>query len=134
MDEERPKSDPFVEDVLKRVPNDVARTLTPRQWEGFREGLRRSLDPARHLIDLRFSIPLYFMRYYLVFILGRDQRGRVERFLQERRRWAGWVAALFLILIGLLALVGLGLLIVFLFHSASRVQFLPDAPSGSTWK
>jgi len=129
MDDQEPKSDPFVEDVLKQVPRDVARTLTPRQWDGFREGLRRSLDPMRHLIDLRFTIPLYFVRYFFVIIVGRDPRGRVQRFLQERRRRASKVMAWLLVMLIIWALVMLGLLIALLFSSALHVQFLPEGGS-----
>lgn len=85
---EMPLGDPYIESILHKVPEKVARELTPEQWEGFREALRRTRDNPRHVFDVRFILPLYFTRIYCIFILGRDTRERVQHVLIERRRHA----------------------------------------------
>ena len=81
-----PLGDPYIEAILHNVPEKVARELSPQQWEGFREALRRARDNPRHTLDLRFILPLYFTRIYCILILGRDTRERVLHILVERRR------------------------------------------------
>jgi len=125
MEDEKPRSDPFVEDVLRCMPKKVARTLTQQQWEGFREAMNRCLDPRRRLIDLRIPIPLYFYRFYLIFILGRDARGRVNRMLYERRRGANIVASIIAFLFFILVIASLGILAYHLIQYVKGVDVIP---------
>ena len=69
---EMPSGDPHIENILEKVPKKVAKTLTPEQWEGFRKALIWARSPTRHLLDLRFILPLYFTRIYCIVIFGKD--------------------------------------------------------------
>ncbi|MEI7894278.1 MAG: hypothetical protein WCI05_14380, partial [Myxococcales bacterium] len=41
---------------------------------------------SRHLVDLRGTIRLFFARYYVVFLFGRDRRTRTVSTEHDRRR------------------------------------------------
>lgn len=72
--------------VLEQLAPELRASLSPAQ----RQGLRRALDaPTKHRrIDLRFTVPLGFTRYYVVFLMGRDRRAATQDVEQERRRSA----------------------------------------------
>ena len=71
----------------------------------------------RHPVNLRFSIPLPFGRYYVTLVAGKEQRG-AERLASERRKHPllsfGNVAVFF----GLGCVCGLALLALFQLASA----------------
>ena len=122
---EMPPGDPYVESVLSRVPEETARTLDPRQWEGLRTALRRSA-PRRHAVDVRFVLPLYFIRLYCVLILGRDRRGRVERVLGERRRRASRFAVAAVLAVVVVALASVVFVLLYMLKSAAGIDIFPD--------
>ena len=129
-----PLGDPYIEGILHNVPERVARELTPEQWEGFREALRRARDNPRHTIDIRFVLPLYFTRIYCIVILGRDTRERVLHVLVERRRKV-FTAVGALVLSGcfLAMLVGT-LAILYIVKTVSGINLIPSFSLLDWWR
>jgi len=123
---EMPPGDPFVENVLRSVPPDVARTLTRSQWDGFRHALTHSRSRRSPLVDVRFVIPLYLLRLYVVFLLGKDRRTTVSRILHDRRArasrlaLAAFLAALFVCLVAVL------FLLLYVLKSAAGIDIFPN--------
>ena len=120
-----PPGDPYVENVLRNLPDEVARTLTAEQVDGFREAMRRTRRKARHIVDLRLLIPLYFARFYCVFIFGKDRRAAVRQVLHERRRQAGLLGLAVFLAIAFLALAGLTFTILYVVKSAADINLFP---------
>jgi hypothetical protein len=80
--------DPFTDTVLAAVPESVRESFTEEQTEALRTALEQVHDSARHLVDVRAVVPLYFLRFYAVFLLGKDQRNKAQEVLLIRRRKA----------------------------------------------
>ncbi len=105
-----------VEEQVRRLPSDIggddrgAPGIAQRSAPG-----GESWD--RHAINLRFSIPLPFGRYYVTLVAGKERRGG-DRLVSERRKHPlltfGNVAVFF----GLGCVCGLALLALFQFVSA----------------
>jgi hypothetical protein len=70
-----------IEGMLRRLPEDIARSLTPRQLEGLDDALR----PARHPVDIRRTLSLGASRYYVVVLAGRERRSP-DRLRAEKAR------------------------------------------------
>lgn len=107
-----PHSDFYAELVLEQVPLHVRSELTPEQLEAIREAVGRSMPRAKHDVDLRFVIPLWFTQYYVVLFAGRDRRRLVREVLVERRGQVGiqctaWGLTALLVLATLFALAAL---------------------------
>lgn len=124
--------DPFVDDVLQAVPPAVRATFTPTQVSALKESLARTrgADRSRHLVDLRFTLSLYWTRFYFVLLCGRDRRQQVRTVQAGRRAAAGQFlrALMVLIILGVLAL-GLTLLVLlglYALKSAWGIDLFPD--------
>lgn len=124
--QEREPQDPFVGAVLRQLGEETLATFTEEQ----RRRLERALVACRplqgHPIDIRGVLPLFFLRFYYVVLLGRDRRRGTARTEHERRRAAGFVTDAIFVLCLLwqgLVVVGLGL---YLLKSAIGIDLLKD--------
>lgn len=124
---EMPSGDPYIENILLKVPPEVAKTLTSEQWNGFREALTLSNRRSRHYLDWRFILPFYFVRLYGIFILGRDRRGRVEHVLHERRKMGKKALGAVLLAAGLAVLLSVALAVLYVLKSAAGIDLFPGA-------
>ncbi len=77
--------------LLERMPADMAKTFTGGQLAA----IERALDdgtPHKKAVDVRFSIPLFRHRAFLVFLAGLERRSP-ERRSQDREKQALWTFA-----------------------------------------
>ncbi len=81
-------ADAFIENLLQSRPQNSSLRLSKAQIEAIRKTCRRFNQRSRHLIDLRFTVPLYFTKLYVVFLLGRDRRKGIRDVILDRRRRA----------------------------------------------
>ncbi len=105
-----------VEEQVRRLPSDIggddrgASDIAQRNAPGGESW-------GRHPVNLRFSIPLPFGRYYVTLVAGKERRS-TDRLASERRKHPlltfGNVAVFF----GLGCVCGLALLALFQFASA----------------
>ena len=70
------------EAFFRRMPKHVCESLTEEQRNAIAEAVRQSWW-SNHLVNLRFSLPLIFKRYYLVLLAGEERRSK-ERLREER--------------------------------------------------
>ena len=66
--------------LLGRVPDEVLSTFTSRQLEALARAVATA--PSRHVIELRASVPLIGVDFYVTLFAGRERRGR-ERLAHE---------------------------------------------------
>jgi len=123
---EMPSGDPYIENILAEVPEDTARTLTTEQWEGIREALRRARDNPRHFLDVRFILPLYFIRLYCIFVFGRDARERVSHLLIERRKRTMAVIGAIILSVVFVALIALALSALYIIKTLAGIDLFED--------
>ncbi len=78
----------FSSRMLANMPADVANSFTQSQLALVQEAYEAD-DSRRHPVDIRFSLPLFGERYYLVLLAGRERRspGRRARDKAKRLLW-----------------------------------------------
>lgn len=74
----------FAEYTISRIPYSVRSTFNESQLGAIREALVAQQRGAKHRLDVRLRIPLFFRAYYIVFFGGRDQRKFVAKLELER--------------------------------------------------
>lgn len=122
--------DPFSENIIANIPLDIRRSFSTEQLNALRAALATAHDRSRHMVDVRTSIPLYFARYYIVFLLGRDLRRATRRTMLERRRDSSQAASftlVFAIIWNILLVLGIiGLITLYVLKSAMGIDIMPD--------
>ena len=90
------RKDPAFEQIFPKIPPEIARTFTEEQLNALKKafGFR---DWNRHPVDIRVSIPIPGIRFYLVLLAGRERRS-YPRLQVSRRMYPLWtpVNALFI--------------------------------------
>ena len=76
--------DPFLSRLLNRMPESMVDSFTDAQLEALRAAM---VNPARHKLDIRLSIPTPFKRFYLVFLAGPERRSKERRIRDGFRLW-----------------------------------------------
>lgn len=79
----RKSKDPFTYHVMKRINPEIRASFTPRQLEAVEEAISEGGREKDYSVNFRGTIPLFFARYYLVMLAGRDRRCGVTR--KERK-------------------------------------------------
>lgn len=68
--------DLIVDDILNGINRDVLYSLSFEQLAEIKKAVEQNLPKKKkHSIDVHFSIPLIFKRFYFVFSAGQDNRG-----------------------------------------------------------
>lgn len=125
-DKKKEKPDAYTANVIARIPLQARQSLTTEQLAAIIRAVSASRPEAKHTINIRGTIPLYFKRYYYAFFLGVDRRESTKA-VELERRWRGALAggAVFF----LVALVPAGLAILLLLYvlkSAVGIDLFPD--------
>jgi hypothetical protein len=95
--------DPFAEDIIGRIDPRVLNSMTLAQIEAIRQAVT-----GTYLINIRGIIPLFFARYYMIFIIGRDSSAIVqmnEGFRKKRYSLMAGLTFVFLLLIPIILMV-----------------------------
>ncbi|MEC4984469.1 MAG: hypothetical protein SAJ37_14630 [Oscillatoria sp. PMC 1068.18] len=85
MESYRTQPDPFLSQFFAHVPLEMRDSFTDEQLEAIKIAFEPPLKSS-HLVDWRFSVPIPFLRFYLVFLVGRETRSR-SRLRAERKAW-----------------------------------------------
>ena len=67
------QSDEQVQDILQRMPDEVARSFSLEQLRGLKSAIA-TRQWGQHPIDVRGSVPLIRHRYYFALVCGRNRR------------------------------------------------------------
>lgn len=76
--------DPFLSRLLNRMPETMVESFSDAQLEALRSAM---VNPDRHKLDIRLSIPTPFKRFYLVFLAGPERRSQARRLGDDFRLW-----------------------------------------------
>jgi hypothetical protein len=122
--------DPFNDNIIHDIPKEIRDSFNSNQMEALHNALKKERLSARHLIDARFTIPLFFTSYYAVLVLGKDRQTHKKEMMTNRRRKAGVfskVAILSLLFInGSIVLLALFFFIAYLAKSLLGIDIFPD--------
>ncbi|MCP4629739.1 MAG: hypothetical protein GY850_40470 [bacterium] len=86
--------DAFTHHVLSQIDSAVYHSLTLRQLSEITQAIRSGRTQKKHVADFRGAIPLFFVRYYFVFLMGRDRREAVVGAETGRRKRGDMMAGL----------------------------------------
>ncbi|MEA5625235.1 hypothetical protein [Nostoc sp. UHCC 0251] len=93
------------EQLLAKIDPEVANTFTLEQLEAIKKSFA-SRARTRHSLDIRVSVPIPRLRFYLVLLAGSEHRSKV-RLRSERGLYPLWTPANILFLIGFLIILSI---------------------------
>ena len=88
------------EQLFAEIAPEVANTFTVEQLEAIKRGFV-SRGRTRHALDIRVSVPIPGLRFYLVLLIGSERRSKA-RLRSEKGLYPFWTPANILFLIGFL--------------------------------
>ncbi|MEH2297954.1 hypothetical protein [Nostoc sp.] len=88
------------EQLFAEIAPEVANTFTVEQLEAIKRGFV-SRGRIRHPLDIRVSVPIPGLRFYLVLLAGSERRSKL-RLRSEKGLYPFWTPANILFLIGFL--------------------------------
>jgi len=120
-----PAPDPFLAQFFGRIPKDVASSFTDAQLDAVKRAFG-ARNWGAHRIDVRFSIPLPWRRYYVVFLCGPERRDPERLHLERILRPLNWLSLAFAVA-AFVALVSVPLLIlIYLMKTAMGIDLATD--------
>ncbi|OGG46540.1 MAG: hypothetical protein A3F84_21630 [Candidatus Handelsmanbacteria bacterium RIFCSPLOWO2_12_FULL_64_10] len=119
--------DAFTDSVLRRIDPEVRDTLSPAQIEAVRDAVSAHQLLKGHPVDVRGILPLFFARYYFVFLMGRDRRAPTREIEADRRRKTALLGGGLFFVCAISPLILLALLFLYLLKSSLGIDLLPDA-------
>ncbi|MGF2036033.1 MAG: hypothetical protein RMZ43_012080 [Nostoc sp. CmiVER01] len=98
-------TDPNFKQLFAEIDPEVINTFTVEQLEAIKWGLA-SRARTRHSLDIRVSVPIPGLRFYLVLLAGSERRSKV-RLRSERGLYPFWTPANILFLLGFLIILSI---------------------------
>jgi hypothetical protein len=77
------RQDPFVENFFKQIAPQIAQSFTIDQLAAVKM-VYGAQAWGRHAVDVRFSFPFFWERFYVVFVAGRDKRAAARRAVDRK--------------------------------------------------
>lgn len=122
--------DPFSDNIIHDIPIEIRDSFSPKQMNALVDALHKERLNSRHLVDARFTIPLFFTHYYAVFLLGKDRRAHNKKTLVNRRNKGSLISKMafitLLIVNGSIVLLLLSLFAAYLAKSMLGINLFPD--------
>ncbi len=88
------------EELIARIPQEIFDTFTHDQLEAIKSTFASS-GWTRHPVDLRFSLPILRLRFYLVLLAGRERRSK-KRLRSQKGLYPLWTFGNIVFIIGFL--------------------------------
>lgn len=118
--------DAFTQHVMSRIDQNVFKTLNLVQLEAIRSAISANAPYKKHPIDIRITIPFFFMKFYLVVLIGKDRRLATrdkEKSRIENTKALSWLVSAY---IGASLLIPLLILVLYLVKSALGIDIFPE--------
>lgn len=71
---QREASEIIADYTVSRIPAAVRSSLTEEQLRAVRQAIVLQSGSGHHKVAIRFTLPLFFRKYYFAFFFGRDRR------------------------------------------------------------
>ena len=110
-------TDPTFEQLFAKIAPEVANTFTVEQLEAIKR-VFDSRGRTRHPLDIRVSVPIPGLRFYLVLLAGSERRSKV-RLRSEKGLYPFWTPGNILFLIGFLIILSASSYTIFSFVLSS---------------
>jgi len=113
------RNDPFVRELLERLPESDRDLFTDRQLLALKSALGSRRLWNRHPLDLRGGFSFWRWRYYFVILAGRERRRLTRRDILMMRSVTAFLFSVFFIFSLLF-----GLLVLYLIKSAFGINLI----------
>jgi len=125
-------SDPVFWQHFAKISPEIADTFTEEQLEAIKQAFA-SRSWNRHPLDLRISVPIPGLRFYLVLLAGRERRSK-KRLRSEKSTYVLWTPSNIIFLIGFLIVLSTSCFSTFslIFSSLSSISNSPH-PTSIPW-
>jgi hypothetical protein len=121
-----PSEDPYTHAVMQRISPSIRASFTLAQRSAIEQALAGGQIGKGHAVDIRLTIPLFFARYYLVWLMGRDQRVGTRRSEAKRHQGISVSSLLLFFFIAVSPVVVIMLLILYALKTALGINLMPD--------
>lgn len=124
---DRDSLDPFTSHLIDRIDPKVRDSLTPNQFSAIIEAVRASRPMSGHPVDIRGVIPLFFARFYFVFLMGRDRRSASRRVERKRLTAVSLFAWTMFLLVVASPFIVIVMLLLYYLKSSLGIDLFPES-------
>jgi len=121
-----PSTDPYSHAIMQRISPGIRASFTPAQRSAIEQALMADQIGKVHAVDIRLTIPLFFARYYLVLLVGRDRRVGTRRSETRRQQGLSVSSLLLFFFIAVSPVVVAILVILYALKTALGINLMPD--------
>ncbi|MBD2294088.1 hypothetical protein H6G06_11440 [Anabaena sphaerica FACHB-251] len=123
---------PIFEELFSQISPEIASTFTKEQIAAIKQGVQRR-EWYEHSLDLRISVPIPLLSFYLVLLVGEERRSK-QRLQYEKSLYPFWTFGniLFLILFFFMIVSG-SISTLFLFKSLIPTKTHSVFPTSIPW-
>lgn len=87
-----PKADSAFDKFFERITPEIATTFTDTQLNAIKEVFSSTSIGSNHSVDIRFSLPVWGRRFYVVFLAGPERRS-LKRIRTQKINARAWTPA-----------------------------------------
>ncbi|SMF54620.1 hypothetical protein SAMN02745866_03473 [Alteromonadaceae bacterium Bs31] len=126
--------DAYTQHVMSSIDPLVFKSLNLHQLREIRAAISANAPFRRHAVDVRGTLPLYFSRYYFVFLMGKDRRVATRDKELQRVVLARGFSLLFFIYITILLAIPLFLLLLYGLKVLLGIDLFPAFHLKDLWQ
>ncbi|MEH2195924.1 MAG: hypothetical protein V7K98_25230 [Nostoc sp.] len=119
------------EKLFAEIDPKVANTFTVEQLEAIKRGFSSPVWTP-HSLDIRVSVPIPGLRFYLVLLAGSERRSQV-RLRSEKGLYPFWTPVNILFIIGFLSILSVSGYTIFSFILSSLTPLSTNYPTSIPW-
>ena len=116
----------FAYHVLSKIDPEIMESFTQQQLNAIYQVIVASRPQEKHSVDVRGVIPLFFFRIYIVFLMGRDKRPKVQSREAVRRRESDIGVDVFLMILSLIPVILLLALVYYFLKVEYGIDYFSD--------
>jgi hypothetical protein len=122
--------DAFTYYIISNIDTAVLNSLSSKQLSSIKEAIKGSQPTKKHSVDIRGVINLFFIRYYFIFLMGRDQRISTQEIETERRENMALIWNFVFIIFVLSPFILLALIALYFFKTGLGIDLFPGEHIG----
>ena len=118
--------DPYTQHILNSLEPGVLATLNLWQLRAITQAINANTPYKKHPVDFRVTVNLFFIKFYLVFFMGRDRRNRQRQEEIKIKNLAGKVTTYGIYYLLIMAGIVILLLGMYIIKSLLGIDIFPN--------
>ena len=116
----------FLKSFLSRITPEIMASFSETQIQAIHNAVRLAMPFKKHPVDVRGLIPVFFMRFYFVLLMGRDRRTQTRELEASRGRKASLLVNIIFILIAASPLILILIIVLYILKSVMGFDLNPN--------